>query len=94
MKFKGKKNPNRIIKGKSIFDLKPLFGKKKKSPVNFKLFPGKKMPVGFDYTYKNKFLGMSNKDFNELPRKERREIYRAAEQKAKQYPSPSSRYNP
>lgn len=65
-----------------------------KTPLNFKLFPGRKMPVGFDYTYENKFLGMSPRDFNEKTRKERREIYRAAEKKAKQYPSPSSRYNP
>ena len=47
MKSKIKKNPNKIIQGKSIFDLKPLFGKKKKSPVNFKLFPGSKIRKAF-----------------------------------------------
>lgn len=65
-----------------------------KTPLNFRLFPGRKMPVGFDYTYRNDFLGMSNKVFNELPRNERRKEYRAAVQRAKQFPSPSSRYNP
>lgn len=94
MKSKSKKNPNKIIQGKSIFDLKPLFAKKKKSPVNFKLFPGRKMPVDFTYTFPNDFLGMSNKDFNEKTRKERREIYRAAEKKKKGQVSLSSRYNP
>ena len=65
-----------------------------KTPLNFRLFPGRKMPVGFDYTYRNDFLGMSPKDFNEKSRKERREIYRAAEKKKKGQVSPSSRYNP
>lgn len=65
-----------------------------KTPLNFKLFPGRKMPVDFTYTSYNKFLGMSNRDFNELPRKERRERYRAAEKKKKGEVSLSSRYNP
>ena len=46
-----------------------------KTPLNFRLFPGRKMPVDFTYTYHNDFLGMSNKTFNALPRKERREKY-------------------
>ena len=65
-----------------------------KTPLNFRLFPGRKMPVDFTYTSYNKFLGMSNRDFNEKPRKERREIYRTAEKKKKGQVSPSSRYNP
>ena len=77
MKFKGKKNPNKIIQGKSIFDLKPLFGKKKKSPVNFKLFPGNKIRKS-DYPTDNIVPGLeiSYDQFNAKTRKERRHIYK------------------
>ncbi len=77
MKTKSKKYSNKIIQGKSIFDLKPLFGKKKKSPVNFKLFPGNKIKKS-DYP-KDLIvpsMGMSLNQFNEKSRKERRQIYK------------------
>ena len=77
MKSKIKKNPNRIIQVKSIFNLKPLFGKKKKSPVNFKLFPGSKIRKSFYPTDQIvPSMGMSIDQFNEKTRKERRQIYK------------------
>ena len=77
MKSKSKKYPNKIIQGKSIFDLKPLFGKKKKSPVNFKLFPGSKIRKSmYPTSLYDPRLGMSIDQFNEKSRKERRQIYK------------------
>lgn len=65
-----------------------------KTPLNFRLFPGRKMPVDFTYTSHNDFLGMSNKAFNALPRNERRKEYRAAVQRRKNQADLASRYNP
>ena len=77
MKTKSKKYSNKIIQGKSIFDLKPLFGKKKKSPVNFKLFPGNKIKKSvYPKDLIVPSMGMSLNQFNEKSRKERRQIYK------------------
>ena len=77
MKTKSKKYSNKIIQGKSIFDLKPLFGKKKKSPVNFKLFPGNKIKKSaYPKDLIVPSMGMSLNQFNETSRKERRQIYK------------------